>query len=193
MTIQSVGQLKALAQQAGFPDPATAAAIAEAESSGNPDVVNSIGCVGLWQINQPAWASKGWSVAWLQVPANNAAAAYIVYQAQGWQAWTTYTSGAYKQYMSGASSASTDQPTSDNGPLPSYIPGSQTVNNTVNTVNSVAELVSKLSQPQTWKQILYILVGIILVIMGLVKMGTQNKTLQSAAKAAGKVAEVAAL
>lgn len=189
MTIQSVGQLKALAQQAGFPDPATAAAIAEAESSGNPDVVNSIGCVGLWQINQPAWASKGWSVAWLQVPANNAAAAYIVYQAQGWQAWTTYTSGAYKQYMSGASSASTDGFTLN----PVQIGKDIGTSSTAQTLSDLNTLAAKVSDPAFWKQILYVLLGVVLIIVGLVKMGTQNKTLQSAAKAAGKVAEVAAL
>jgi hypothetical protein len=79
----------------------TMAAIAVAESSLDPTVVNSIGATGLWQINQPVWVSSQptWTQSYLQNPLNNAKAAVTVYNQQGLSAWTTYSSGAYQQYM----------------------------------------------------------------------------------------------
>lgn len=99
-----------LAQNAGFTgnDANIAAAIAMAESSGiptkyNPEVKASggtpqgQGSYGLWQIyvkKHPQFA--GWN---LYDPQTNANAAYSVYQNEGWTAWTTFKTGAYKQYL----------------------------------------------------------------------------------------------
>jgi len=107
MTTLSQTQIYLYAVSAGFTNPSVMSAIAMAESSGDPTVVNSIGCVGLWQINQPVWVKSHptWTVAWLQNPENNAQAAKVVYNAQGLGAWETYTNGAYKKYTSSAPSS----------------------------------------------------------------------------------------
>jgi hypothetical protein len=76
------------------------AAIAMAESGGDPAAHNSLDCRGLWQINYPVWQSDP-AIAKLDLykPKDNATAAQHVYEKQGYQAWTTYTSGAYKKYV----------------------------------------------------------------------------------------------
>ena len=102
-------QIGAAALAAGFTgnNLKIAVSIAMAESRGNPNATNSIGCVGLWQINQPVWvhSNSQWTVAWLQNPNNNAQAAMKVFTAQGWQGWSVYNSGAYQRYMDKATAA----------------------------------------------------------------------------------------
>lgn len=87
-------QIVQVARTSGLPgDPEVWAAIAMSESSGRTDIVNSIGCVGLWQINQPVWVKThpSWTVAHLKNPVNNGRAAAVVYHAQGFSAWEGYT------------------------------------------------------------------------------------------------------
>jgi Lysozyme like domain len=100
----SFGDLQSLASQAGFSDEdsVTMAAIALAESSGNPSAVGDLditpgGSVGLWQINLKAHPEL--DTAALTDPATNAAAAYSVFQSQGFSAWSTYKNGAYEKYL----------------------------------------------------------------------------------------------
>jgi hypothetical protein len=107
-------QIVKVARAGGLPgDPEVWAAVAMAESSGNTDVINSIGCVGLWQINQPVHIKSHptWTVAWLQNPINNARAAAVIYRQQGWAAWEAYTGpdgkgsdGPWRQYYQKSSS-----------------------------------------------------------------------------------------
>lgn len=107
MAVLGARDIARLAYDAGFRDErlVTSVAVALAESSGRTEVVNSIGCVGLWQINRPAHqpAHPGWTQSWLQNGANNATAAFSV-SAGGtnWGPWATYTSGAYKEHLSAA-------------------------------------------------------------------------------------------
>ena len=107
------GQLEALWKQQApgglqFLAPVMAA-IALAESSGNPAAVNpndnngTQSSFGLWQISNgthsppaPNWAD----------PAENARLAVQKIQSQGLSAWGTYTSGAYKKYLGGAQDTS---------------------------------------------------------------------------------------
>ena len=102
----SYGELETLWTQAGGPKALAPlmAAIALAESGGNPQATNpndnggTQTSWGLWQIsdgthNQPA--------ANILSPQVNAKAAVAKYQAQGLGAWGTYTTGAYKQYYQG--------------------------------------------------------------------------------------------
>lgn len=108
MATLTYDQIVQVARAGGLPgDPEVWAAIAMAESSGRTDVVNSLGCVGLWQINQPAHIKSHptWTVSWLQNPVNNARAAAVVYRAQGFNAWEAYTgpsghgsSGPWRDY-----------------------------------------------------------------------------------------------
>jgi hypothetical protein len=97
--------LVGLAQNAGFSgdDANTAAAIALAESSGNPSAVGDLnvtpgGSIGLWQINLKAHPE--YTASQLTDPATNASAAYAIYSAAGgFSPWTTYNSGAYETYL----------------------------------------------------------------------------------------------
>ena len=68
----------------GRDDLATWLAVAMAESSLRPEVVNSIGAVGLYQILQPVHVREHptWTVEWLKDPGHNVAAARVV--SHGW-------------------------------------------------------------------------------------------------------------
>lgn len=90
------------------------AAIAMAESSGNPSSIQqgvpygSQGW-GLWQITPGDSEPQVGSNQALLNPVTNARAAVAKYNSQGLGAWTTYTSGAYKRYMGGASTTGSMQ------------------------------------------------------------------------------------
>lgn len=106
----SMQQLVTLSEQAGFRGQAaaTAAAIAMAESSGNPTSAGDVGLggsgatsFGPWQIHIPAHPE--YTAAQLYDPATSAAAAYkISSSGTNFGPWSTYTSGAYRQYMPAA-------------------------------------------------------------------------------------------
>lgn len=98
-------QLEQLWESAGGPSAIAPvmAAIALAESSGNPDAYNSSGASGLWQILGAVNASDQSN---LFNPQVNAHEAVLKYNSQGLGAWVTYTSGAYLQFLNGNSAAS---------------------------------------------------------------------------------------
>lgn len=107
MANYTIAQLVALAQSTGFADPATAAAIAMAESGGNPDAVGDLaisppdGSVGLWQINVAAHPQ--YSAASLHDPQTNANAALAISSGgSNFQPWSTFNSGAYQQFLPAA-------------------------------------------------------------------------------------------
>lgn len=95
-------QLEYIWTQAGGPPQAAAiaAAIAMAESGGVSTATDqdSNGSTdrGLWQINSVHGAQSTYDVM-----GNARAAVAISNQGQNWTPWTTYTSGAYLQYMQG--------------------------------------------------------------------------------------------
>lgn len=107
----SLAQLQALAASVGFPDPSLAAAVAMAESGGNPCAQGdpNIGvhsCIapngtstsfGLWQVNttyNPQFDAKS-----LLNPQYNAQAALAISNGgKVWTPWTTYRIGAYRQW-----------------------------------------------------------------------------------------------
>lgn len=102
-----------LASEAGFsPEEAKVmAAIAMAESSGNPEAYNGTGAddsYGLWQMNlkysgpEVARRMNSWGItdkSQLYAPPANAQAAYRLYQEQGFNAWSTYNNGDYQKYL----------------------------------------------------------------------------------------------
>jgi hypothetical protein len=111
MPTLSVSEIKDYATKAGFSgaDLDIAVAVAFAESGGNPTAHNSKppdDSYGLWQINMlgamgPA-RRKQFGITsndQLYDPAINAKAAHSVFQSQGWNGWSTYKSGKYKNYM----------------------------------------------------------------------------------------------
>lgn len=89
------------------------AAIAEAESGGNPGAVNPDdnggrqSSYGLWQVSTGTHAAP--SPNWAD-PATNASLALGKLQTQGLGAWGTYTSGAYKVYLSGSTTPDPNVP-----------------------------------------------------------------------------------
>ena len=106
----SYGQLETLWIDAGGPKAVAPlmAAIALAESSGNPSALNTTDnggtqtSVGLWQVSS---GTHSYPADWT-TPQGNAAEAVAKYKSQGLGAWGTYTSGAYQQYYKGSVPAS---------------------------------------------------------------------------------------
>jgi peptidoglycan hydrolase-like protein with peptidoglycan-binding domain len=96
-------------RQAGFSeqDIPIFVAIAMAESSNNPSIVNEIGCVGLFQINEPVHGEllSRLGITDLTDPLQNARAAKAIYDEQGLGAWEVYTKGSYSQYLAEAEAA----------------------------------------------------------------------------------------
>jgi hypothetical protein len=106
----SPSQIAAVASGAGFSGDSLviSIAVALAESSGNPLVINYLGCVGLWQIYQSVHqpAHPTWTTRWLQNPANNATAAYALSSGgRNWQPWETFTNGMYLDHLGVAAAA----------------------------------------------------------------------------------------
>lgn len=112
----SISQIKTLAANAGFAgeDLDVAAAVAMAESSGDPNAVGDVGIpvpgsqsYGLWQINSYFHPEFGPDFTKLFDPTTNAAAAYSVYRVAGYSfsPWTTFKTGAYSKYLPAAQSA----------------------------------------------------------------------------------------
>ena len=82
-----------------------AAAIAEAESSGNAAATSSNPDgginVGLWQLDTPGGGGAGYTASQLANPNTNAAVAVKVSKnGSDWNTWATYVSGAYKAFLS---------------------------------------------------------------------------------------------
>lgn len=97
----SLDALRRLAASVGFPDARLAAAVAMAESSGDPQATNIStieASYGLWQIN--VRAHPQYDVAQLADPAYNARAALEVSKGGAdWSPWSAYTNGRYKPYL----------------------------------------------------------------------------------------------
>jgi len=113
----SQAQIEVYARSAGMANPQVMAAIAMAESGGNPRAHNPIppdNSYGLWQINMlgnmGAARRKQYGITSndaLFNPVINARAAASILKSQGLGAWSTYTNGAYKKYMGGAGGGAT--------------------------------------------------------------------------------------
>jgi hypothetical protein len=111
----TVAQLQSLALSVGFPASAapTAAAIAMAESGGNPNAYGDAslgGSIGLWQIYTKA--HPNFNASSLYDPTYNAQAAYSVSSGgTNWAPWSTWWAnaatrtgpgqGVYRQYLTG--------------------------------------------------------------------------------------------
>lgn len=94
----------------------TAAAIALAESGGNPDAIskpNRDGTIdrGLWQINSIHGALRSTT----NLDANAKAAVAISGNGADWNPWTVFTSGAYRKYLNGNPDSAGGIPEESNG------------------------------------------------------------------------------
>lgn len=127
-----VGALKGLAKAAGFNDrdASIMAAIAMAESGGIPSQLNDNPrtgdlSYGLWQVNMIGRMGperrRQFGISSneaLRNPEINAMAARQVFQSQGFNAWSVFRSGAYRQYLPGAQAAAAQDPSSFLGARP---------------------------------------------------------------------------
>jgi hypothetical protein len=92
-----------LATAAGItgPDAQLAAAIAMAESGGNPKAISLTGDYGLWQVNARSWPQFDRNR--LLEPAYNAKAmAVIARTSRGWDHWSVHKNGRYKKFLEAA-------------------------------------------------------------------------------------------
>lgn len=97
-----------------FSDPATACAVCQAESGSNPNAVGDGGTsYGLFQIHVPAHPDFDISRAF--DPAYNAQYAAGLQRSSGWGPWSTYNSGAYRQYLNSCGGSSS--PMLGSGPV----------------------------------------------------------------------------
>jgi hypothetical protein len=117
----SVGGPTGDANGDGYPEPLESAAIATAESGGDPNIRNGIGATGLWQI----YNGPGTDPA-LRDPVLNARAAVAKFEdaqrteGDGWVRWTTYTGAdtpnherTFLRYLKGAPAVSPTQDVAD--------------------------------------------------------------------------------
>jgi hypothetical protein len=95
----SLADLRSLAASVGFPDPELAAAVAMAESGGNPFAVgDNSTSFGLWQIHTPSHPE--FDASQLLTAGYNAHAALLISKSgTDWSPWTTFRTGAYKAFM----------------------------------------------------------------------------------------------
>lgn len=193
----SQAQLEMYARSAGLSAGAarTAAAVGMAESGGNPHAHNPIppdNSYGLWQINMygklgPARRAKFGlsSNSDLYDPATNARAmAAISHGGSDFSPWSTYTSGAYRKYLSGggAVQASDAQQAGVGDLLGSGLDG-------LKGLLSIAELMVGagrwIANPHNWVRVLQVGVGvgIVYVGVGIVAKGELRPVLQQVAGA----------
>lgn len=149
MTQYTYSQLEELWDNAGG-SPTLApvmAAIAMAESSGNSTAYNSSGATGLWQILGAVNPSDQDQ---LFNPVVNAHEAVLKYQTQGLNAWVTYQTGAYKQFLQGGTAPAS-------GSLPAGGGGTGGASTTASTsldpstaLNEMGELFHGAAQGLNW-------------------------------------------
>lgn len=165
-------QIASVAKSAGFRgDGLTiAVSIAIAESSGRTDVVNSLGCVGLWQIRQSAHPE--YSTAQLKDPVTNARAAFKISSGgTDWGAWTTYTSGNSNQFIKRADTAAGKADPS----WAAKIPGVQQVADATTAIDSTNALLTLFTSRATWIRVGLVLAGLVAIMWATVKLSATDQ------------------
>jgi hypothetical protein len=195
----SPAQIYALARDAGFdrPHAVTMTAIALAESGGNPGATNITSreeSYGLWQINVKANTDfRGQN---LLDPRTNAKAAKVIYDRQGYGAWSVFTTTdpkrSYTRYLGDALSASGQSETSIAdylrgipvaartlagvaGDVAGAVPGQAAemtgIPGIARALGQGVELATKagnwLTNPQNLVRVVYVFVGAQLILVGL--------------------------
>jgi hypothetical protein len=214
----SQAQIEMLARSAGMANPQVMAAIAMAESGGNPRAHNPVppdNSYGLWQINMLGSMGpsrrKQYGISSNEAlfnPAVNAKAAAMIQKGQGLSAWSTYTNGAYKKYMGkggGASQAIFDDWNDpfdlwpdDAGPAPESPWESLTGESPpeslaqAGAITDIAKLGVKaaewMANPRNWLSVLYVATGGVVVIAAL-SATVRNQVVGQAKSIVGKVAK----
>jgi Lysozyme like domain len=199
MTTYTYAQLEQLWINAGGPaaQAPIAAAIAEAESSGNSAATNpndnngTQTSWGLWQISN---GTHGQPAANILDPTVNAQAAVAKYQASGWAPWGTYNSGAYTQFLANnvpPSSAGVPAATASTTAALTVVPGTcvvpyPTLNLVVTTVGGGC-ILSK-SEARAMIGGLCIAAGALIALPGLIILVAAGFKASGAAGAIGQAA-----
>lgn len=172
MATLSYGQLVTLAASVGMKQPRVMAAIAMAESGGNTNAHNSTppdDSYGPWQINMygnlgPS-RRKQFGISSntaLFNPLTNALAAKKIQSGQGLGAWSTYTNGAYKKYLSDSASEPVEQADAE----PASVVGD--VGQSLGDIASLSLSSARwISTPNNWLRIAYVAGGIVVTIVAL--------------------------
>jgi hypothetical protein len=164
-------------------DPAlasTMAAIAYAESSGRADIEQAgqpyaTTGWGLWQITPGNSESQYGTDSALFDPLANAKAALAKYKSQGLGAWTTYSDGAYKRYLS---SALPKQPTgSTAGTTGTSTASGLTglVGQASSSLGDVIDFFAAFFRPSTYIRIGAGIAGTVFLILGIICLGREAK------------------
>lgn len=185
----------------GNGNPHLMAAIALAESSGNPSSENSIGACGLWQIHPYEQGCLN--------PTTNARMAGEKLRTQGLGAWETYTNGAYKQYLTGGTTSGQTKDVLLGIPFTPELPGESIPNeilegnvpnpakpfeqgaNLLGTLGKIPgdfdKIYHLLFTPEGWMKIGKVLLGVFLLmtgVLGLANVSSTNVIVQGGKKVA---------
>lgn len=178
-----------------------AAAVAMAESGGNPNAHNSKppdDSYGLWQINMIGSLGPSRRKAYglsadsdLYNPQTNAKVMAKVSSSGGnFSAWSTYTDGAYVKYMTGQPSATS---ASNANFLTSLIPGYGDAKAVAQGAEALVKAGAWVSNSENWIRIGYVIGGSIVVFGGLFMVIQSTSAGRSATKVAGTVAKGVAI
>jgi hypothetical protein len=140
-------------------DPDKAAAIAMAESGGDPTAHNPSGATGLWQIMPSNWGGR--TMAEMENPLTNARVALSVYESQGWGAWTTYRTGAYLPFLAEAKASNAGKSVGDVQSINSAGQSS------LGASQQVGDWLRSLGITLNWKEIGLLFLGGVALIMGM--------------------------
>lgn len=182
MATLNIAQMIGYAKGAGFTgeDATIAGAVGMAESSGRTDVVNFLGCVGIWQIYvgvhraeiKRRWPNLDPTTA-MKDPAKNAEMAYWLWKQSKWRPWEGYTNGMYLKYM--------PQARKDAGAEGITADGSRAANA---GLTDVADGLGALTNPATWLRVLYTIIGIALIGLAIARFTQVDNVVSKAAKIA---------
>jgi hypothetical protein len=203
----SQSEIYTLAKSVGLTDSRAkvAAAIAMAESGGNPNAHNATppdDSYGLWQINMLGAMGpdrrKQFGISTndaLYNPATNAKAMKALSQDGGnFNPWSTYTNQSYRKYLDNKVSDQSGTPgwLKIVSPITAVIPGGNVISDTTQGITTIATAVAKsaawLSNAQNWVRIGFVVGGSIITIAGLVMVVESTKAGRVVTKAATKVA-----
>lgn len=193
-----------LARQAGLADgPAqTAAAIAMAESGGNPNSHNSTppdDSYGLWQINMLGALGPARRTLYqlkantdLYDPATNARVmSAISKQGQDFKPWTTYTSGAYTNFVGGVTNKGTYGGTGVLGTVADDVKSVATLQFRIS--DALVRTVKWVTTEKNWLRVGYVAVGGVAIVAGLIAVIESTSAGSAAISTTTKVAKKAAV
>lgn len=203
--------IKFYAKNAGWKggDIDTAVAVALAESGGNPKTHNNKppdDSYGLYQINYfkgidpntqkyvdlrtPRTKEFG-SPESLYDPQKNTQAAYSIWKVSGWSAWTTYTSGRYKDFLGKTPGAELGKTIPENAKADAK----DAANTAANVASDIPSAINAFSSTifKGMSNIVGVIVAVVFLVLGVVILVMNTKTGSAAVKTATKVAKVAAV